>query len=452
MMRTIEVLLVIIIIFGSFVAVSFYAVLPWPREVSPMNLRRLALTTLQLLDLNHDLSRAAFDLENDTLWGNLQIALAASLPPNVVYNLTVYKLSQVSGGRLYVMVKNISNAANLGETSDVAMYSVASANATYDVTPEKIGGNSYGSTLYILNCSDANGWWITGYTAYTLAEDLRNLLSKYFNSTVMIQTTADFAKILANQSLSGETVPNAVIINTFGEAVPIPTEYCKNPQYAAGSYANYTHFLGMKVREYNWTWCSIVGYPFYYVSNTLYFANVTNGYGIYGIKRVGTDTDVNGGRAGLTAFLQGLNGTDYAYDNTQLAYDIASSVGTVSLTQNILDSCNKYGIYPSVSQTPSRALKDTIKNYNVRIGLQIFENATVSDSLYCAGAVYNHITLGSGNITGSLLALGLTRTPDIRLTAIGLLAYYRPRLLHAEYNATETTRIVALKLGLIGGI
>lgn len=444
MMRTIEVLLVIIIIFGAFVAVSFYAVLPWPREVSPVNLQRLAFTTLQLLDSEHDLSRAAFDTENSTLWGNLQIALAASLPPNVVYNLTVYKINQEATGQLYIMVKSISNVAHLGETSDVSMYPVASANATFNVIPEKIGEHGNGGTLYILNCSDANGWWITGYTAQSLADDLYKLLSPYFIKTVMVQNTADLAKILANQSLSGETVQNAVVINTFGEAVPIPMEYCVDPQYAAGSYANYTHFLGMKVREYNWTWCSIVGYPFYYVSNTVYFYNLNNTYGIYGMKVTG--------QAGLPAFLQGLNGTSYVYDTTKLASDIASTVGTVDLTQNILDACNYYGIYPSVSQTPSRALKDTIKNYNVRIGLQIFENATADGSLYCAGAVYNHVTPSSGNITGSLLALGLTRSPDIRLTALGLLAYYKPRLRHAEYNATETTRVAVLNLGLVGGV
>jgi cytochrome b subunit of formate dehydrogenase len=48
MMRTIEILIVIIIITGAFIAVSFYAVLPWPRQVSPVNLRRLSLTTLQV--------------------------------------------------------------------------------------------------------------------------------------------------------------------------------------------------------------------------------------------------------------------------------------------------------------------------------------------------------------------------------------------------------------------
>src|SRR3972149_3688525 len=95
MMRTIEILIVIIIITGAFLIASFYAVLPWPRQVSPMNLRRLSFTTLQMLDSNYALSTAAFETDNNTLWGELQVALSASLPPNVIYNLTIY---DVSGG------------------------------------------------------------------------------------------------------------------------------------------------------------------------------------------------------------------------------------------------------------------------------------------------------------------------------------------------------------------
>ena len=90
MMRTIEVMLVIIIILGAFMIASFFAVLPSPREVSPLNLRRLALTTLQLLDSNYSLSAAAFVDENDSSFAEvtsqLQIALSACLPPNIIYN------------------------------------------------------------------------------------------------------------------------------------------------------------------------------------------------------------------------------------------------------------------------------------------------------------------------------------------------------------------------------
>ena len=91
MMRTVEILLVIIILTGAFIISSFFAVLPQPRKVAPINLRRLALTTLQTLDSDHDLSVTVFMSPGDPSWNSLEVALSACLPPNIVYNLTVYK-------------------------------------------------------------------------------------------------------------------------------------------------------------------------------------------------------------------------------------------------------------------------------------------------------------------------------------------------------------------------
>jgi len=270
---------------------------------------------------------------------------------------------------------------------------------------------------------------------------LYNLLSPYFKATIMVQTTAQLRQILNNNTLQGEVVQNAVVINTFGEAVPISTEYCTTP-YSNNNYAYYCYFLGQKVRIYNWTWASIVGYPFYYVSNTRNFTNNQNGWGIYGMIQVG--------QAGINAFLQGLdNKTPYNNDPSK----IAESVGVVNLSSQISYYCNYYGIYPSPYQTSTRALKDSIRNaYNLKIGLRIFDNVTKDGVVYNPGTLYQHIFRNDVNITGSLLALGLARTPDIRLTAVSLLSYYKPRLYRSEYNATGTSRLVILQLGQMGGI
>ena len=437
MMRTIEVIIVIVILTGAFITASYFAVLPWPRQVSPVNLRQLSFTTLEMLDSNHDLSKFAFETENKTALGTLQIALSASLPANVIYNLTIY---EISGGttQLYNPVASISNAESIGATSDASTYAVASSNVTFNVIPEKIGEHSGGITLYILNCSDANGWWATGYTAQSLATDLYKMLSPYFVNTVMIQNTAQLGQILNNNTVQGEKVQNAVVINTFGEAVPIPTAYCTTP-FSTDSYANYIHFLGQRVRMYNWTWASIVGYPFYYVSNTGSFPTDQNSWGIYGMKLVG--------QSGANAFLQGLDNQNYVNQ----ARGIAQSVGVVNLTPNVLSFCNYYGIYPFATQTSTRALKDTILNsYHLIIGLKIFDSVQLGGVTYNPGALYNHIS-NSVDITGSLLALGMTRTPDIRLTALGILAYYQPRLFNSEYTAEGTSRLVILQLGLVGG-
>ena len=340
------------------------------------------------------------------------------------------------GGQLYTSVANFSNAESLGTTSDVSMYTVASSNVTFNVTPEKIGEKSNGGTLYILNCSDANGWWITGYTAQSLAQDLYNLLSPYFVNTVMVQNTSQLAQILIGTPLHGENLQNAVVINTCGEAVPIPTTYCQ-ALYSTDSYAYYSYFLGQRVNLYNWTWASIVGYPFYYVSNTVAFASGQNTWGIYGMQSTG--------QGGSRAFLEGVNNQSYV-SNSNAITDSANRV--VTFTQAAIDSCNYYGIYPSIYQTSTRALSNsTMSSYNLKVGFNVFNPS----GDYLAGAVYNHVATGSTNITGSLLALGLTRTPDVRVTALSLLSYYQPRLYPSEYTASGTSRLVVLQLGLAGG-
>ncbi|MGB9959052.1 MAG: hypothetical protein ACPLKQ_00825 [Candidatus Bathyarchaeales archaeon] len=458
MMRTIEVFLVIIIITGAFIIASFYAVLPIPRRVSPMNLKRLALTTLEVLDSDYNLSATVFKPENDPSWVSLQVALSALLPPNIVYNLTVYDVQSGSEGTIYVPYKSISNAESLGIQSEATSYMVASSNVTFKVIPEKIGErNGGGVTLYILNCSDARGWWITGYTAHSLAQDLYKLLSPYFVKTVMVQNTVDLGKILNGTSLQGETLQNAVVINTFGEAVPIPAGYYATQGYYGprDSYSKYCHILGQKTRLYNWTWVSIVGYPFYYVSNTALFPDEQNTYGIYGMKLVES--------AGFNAFLRGLNQINYDaqwwdgtrwrdawwWDQNERSWKYVHGWITESLSNSVYLSsealyyCDYYGIYPAPYQTATRALPSWITNtYNLRVTTYIFNPS----GSWLAGAVFRHA------VSGAFLALGLTRTPDIRLTALGLLSEYKPRLFRSEFNAVGTSRLVVLQLGQVGGI
>jgi hypothetical protein len=312
---------------------------------------------------------------------------------------------------------------------------VASSNVTFNVIPEKIGEHGGGGgTLYILNCSDANSWWITGYTAHSLAQDLYNLLSPYFHETVMVQSTTQLADILDGNSLQGETLQNAVVINTCGEAVPIPSSYAD--MYDGNSYAEYFYELGKRVNQYNWTLTSIVGWPFYYVSNTNKFSGSQNGWGIYGMIQVGNP--------GLNAFLQGLdNRSSYVPGSSS-----TSSPGVVYLSNEVLDSSNYYGIYPAPYQTSTRALPTSITTaYNLDVTTYVFN--PVGGSI--PAAVYRH-TGTAGTYQGAFYAIGLTRTPDIRLTALGLLADYKPRLYRSEYTANGTSRLVVLQLGLVGGV
>jgi len=386
-----------------------------------------------MLDSDYYLSETVFKPTTDPQWSTLQVALSASLPPNVVYNLTVYEV-QPDQQNLYNPIWSLSNAESLGVGSDSASYLAASSNVTFNVIPEKIGEHGGGGTLYILNCSDANGWWITGYTAQKLAQDLYDLLSPYFQATVIVQNTTQLGKILNGTSLQGETLQNAVVINTFGEAAPIPSGYYMSTGvgYDSGNtyhYARYFHTLGKRVRQYNWTWTSIVGWPFYYVSNTASFSGSQNSWGIYGMMMVSS--------YGLQAFLQGLDNQAYSYSTSQ-----TGSPGLVYLSSGARDYCNYYGIYPSPYQTSTRALPDSItSNFHLRVSTYIFNKV----GSWIAGAIYRN------SVSGGFMALGLTRIPDIRLTALGLLCDYKPRIYPSEYTAKGTSRLVVLQLGEAGG-
>jgi hypothetical protein len=441
MMRSIEIFFAAIILFSAFLVTSYFAVLPSPRLLSSSNLRELAFSTLETLDANGELSRTVFSSFSDPSWTSLQVALAASLPPNIVYNISVYNVvTSASGVVTYDLVHSFSDSqGDLGVGSESSSHIVTSSNVTFTVKPQKIG-ESFGKniTLYLLNCNDANGWWITGYNAQSLASDLYNLLSPYFQKTVLINSTSQLGQLLDGTALKGERLQDAVVINTFGEAVPIPAGYYTTQGYDSGhsSYARYAYIVGQRVNTYNWTWVSIVGYPFYYVTNTAFFATAQNGWGIYGMRMVSG--------YGLGCFLRGLDGQSYSYTS-----EPTGSPGVVRFTWNASYYSNYYGVYPSPYQTSTRALyRSTLSTYHLSYtpNSLIFQETT---DHYFAGGTYNHKE--SGVIHGSFTAIGLTRIPDIRITALGLLQYYRPTIYKSEYGASGTSRLVVLQLAQQGG-
>lgn len=442
MMRTVEIFMVAMILFGAFAVTSYFAVLPSPRNVSGVNLRELALSTLETLDASGDLSRTVFSNASDPSWASLQIALATSLPPNIVYNLTVYDVSTSPSGVVnYRPVNTYSNSkGDLGTDSDSSSYVVESPDVKFSSKPQTIGESMGKSiTLYILNCNDANGWWITGYTAQGLAADLRNLLSPYFKATVLVNSTAQLGTLLNGTALKGERLQDAVVINTFGEAVPIPAGYYTNQGFDSvhGSYARYSHVLGQRVNQYNWTWVSIVGYPFFYVTNTVTFSGTQNGWGLYGMRQVGSP--------GLNSFLRGIDSQSYSY----LDQWLTGSPGIVQFTWNASYYSNYYGIYPSPYQTSTRALPTSIlPTYHLNIPSNSYIFRVVSN--WIAGATFTH--RGSGNvIRGSFTAIGLTRTPDIRITALGLLQHFHPSIYKSELGASSSSRLIVLQLAQQGG-
>jgi len=439
-MRTVEVLFVIIILLGAFVITTQFAVLPSPSQAFGTNLRELSQSTLETLDAQGTLSETVFKDSNDAAWGDLQKAISASLPPNVVYNLSIYDLTANSQGVVTYDLANSISDASFGADSDSASSLVTSPNVTFTQDPQKVGESTgQNITLYILNCNDANGWWITGYTSQSLASDLYNLLSPYFETTVLINSTDDLQLLLENSPSLEGTVQNAVVINTFGESVPIPEDYCQGGTQesegygAGGSYARYCYTLGVKTRQYNWTWVSIVGYPIYYVSNNEFFGDDKNGYGVYGMALVGT--------AGLNAFLSGLDDQGYIFSSGW----ITGSPGDVTFNSDACENLNYYGIYPYTTQTATRALPSSILDTYHLTAIEIFNRPPSPNQNYIPAATYKH----TGG--GALTAIGLTRIPDIRVTVIALLMYYRPTVYRSEFGASGTSRLVTLQLGQQGG-
>jgi hypothetical protein len=120
------------------------------------------------------------------------------------------------------------------------------------------------------------------------------------------------------------------------------------------------------------------------------------------------------------------------------------------LSSQALDSSNYYGIYPSPYQTSTRALSTSIINtFHLNVTTYVFNPA----GSWNPAAVYRHMVTvnGTSQNKGAFYAIGLTRTPDIRLTALGLLAEFKPRLYRSEYSANGTSRLAVLQLGLVGG-
>ena len=435
-MRTVEVIFVIVILLGTFVISTQFAVLPTPRQAFGTNLRELSQSTLQTLDAKGVLSETVFKESSNQAWGNLQKGISASLPPNMVYNLSVYDLSADSGGFIsYQLVNSISDSG-FGADSDAASLLITSPNVTFTQDPQKVGENmEQDIPLYILNCDDANGWWITGYSPQILAMDLYRLLSPYFSTTILVNSTSQFGQLLDGNPLAGENIDYGVIINTFGESIPIPTNYADT--YSADSYAQYCYIFGQKVNQYNWTYVSIVGYPLYYVTNTIEFEDNDNTWGIYGMMKVGP--------SGFNAFLQGL---DNEYQNPPPANfndnGITGSPGVVHFTSHAYDSSNYYGIYPSSYQTSTRALPERIlDDYNLTI--QPNDYVFEQEDEWIAGATFTH------SRGGAFTSIGLTRIPDIRITGLSLLMHFNPTLYKSEFGASGTSRLVTLQLGEQGG-
>ena len=173
----------------------------------------------------------------------------------------------------------------------------------FQFTPQKIGEGNGGGTLYILNCSDANGWWITGYTAQSLLKICITFCRPYFVNTIMVQNTNQLDQILNGTPIANRDGSKRGRYQYFWRSCPYATSsYALNTLVTTSSVL--VTLLGKKsVLQLDlgqYCWLSIL-----LCFNTGYFsgANDQNAWGIYGMKMISV--------RGIKAFLRGIDGQTY---------------------------------------------------------------------------------------------------------------------------------------------
>ncbi|MCX6641865.1 MAG: hypothetical protein NTV15_00555, partial [Candidatus Bathyarchaeota archaeon] len=384
MMRTLESLFVVIIVFATLTTVFNHGVLPAPIETSSTGLRELADSAIATLDKEGYLTQSIFEKNSvlsDAKWKSVVETIDSALPLGTVFQLKVYRIDEdpVTGIINYTTLRTSGNAENgLPPGSITTSYTITSPDVTVTKIPETITPTRP-ITLYILDIQEANGWWITGYDGHTLAQTVKEAMNPYFKLIVMVTNMTDYEKLLNGQKVttnSLENVQSAIVVNPFGETIPIPTDP------TAWNKDQFTFKLGGKVNTYNWTWVSLVGYPFYYLTNTGRYSGDQNGWGIYGMTQLGP--------IGYDGFLYGLDNPAVNFGSITLSgTGQSSSPGVVDYSDEILRNQLYYGIFPGEKQTATRAFSlSYLSSHHVQLGKNCF-----------SGKYYSPSTIGTGTWT-----------------------------------------------------
>jgi len=143
--------------------------------------------------------------------------------------------------------------------------------ASMSFVPSKIASSApralrgiVGFKFVVINCSDAASWWVN---VSQIVDIIEHVLTKYYYiKMVIINNTEQLYEFIENPSnFSGENWDGAIVINAHGEVVPIPS------QFITGSSVDWRDWYSEIVKAiegHGLVWVSVVGYPFFYVSNT----------------------------------------------------------------------------------------------------------------------------------------------------------------------------------------
>ena len=438
-MRMVEALFVVVLVSGSLLGVINYTTIPSPKESSSKGLEDTALTILRSLDENNKLTRAAFS-STQSDHAEIQKALDATLPPNMVYNMSVVRLDLDLNKLDYNTTWSVSNFKGTPPTgSKTVTYAVTSPKVTVDAVRGKISVGGIPITLYILNCTDAYSWFPAEGSVSSISKDVYDILSPWFETTVMINSTAQLRDLVSKNIgdppiKPGSRLANAVVVNPLGGTYPAPLGVDLNDP--DGVLRDGAWQLGKAAYRMNWTYTCYVGYPQEYVSSS--------NNGLQGLSMME--------RRLLDAFLTGLDNRD-SFSGKEWRYKEDEKA---SWTQTAKQIYTTYGVYPGLNQPDIFVLgKDMESEFHLYINdTAVFEQ---TDKGY-PGAIYIHyvdsdkdnVRDPSEQVRGAFFSLCLPQIPDKRISAIGILQYYRPKIYRTPFTENDTIRFVTLTLAQLG--
>jgi len=129
--------------------------------------------------------------------------------------------------------------------------------------------------IVIIAITGTEGWWVN-------PDPIINLAKQFTTNVIEIRDMDALYNFIENPSIE-----KAIVINTHGEAVPIPRQYVDgDPPNGTPRWRDWFNKIKDDISSYQWIWVSVDGYPFYRVSNPSYtewrlgpYRGITSGNG-----------------------------------------------------------------------------------------------------------------------------------------------------------------------------
>jgi hypothetical protein len=424
MMRMVEALFVVVLVTGAMVGVINNTFIPAPIEKSSKGLEDTGISILQSLDQDYSLSYAAFSEEPSSPEA-IRLSIESVLPPNMVYRITVQSIDESTGIIEYEPVWETDNFDGTPPTgSKTVTYTVTNPKVTMESGKGVISVGGKPVNLYILNCQDAYSWYPPKVGLEDLGHNIGGILEPWFaTEPTYVGTIAELTTLIEIPSGPKDVDDprnNAIVLNPLGGATPVPIEANTDTKVTLAN------AVGHAARYWNWTYMCYFGEP------EVYFNAPTDGWS--GLKMDEDKTLMN--------ILSGL-------DNQGIVTPSEDPQKPSTVPPEYTDRAKYYYSYYGINpgSTPQELAWDFKEQVKTQYHLVQKEDVFVPTG-GLSGNVYAHIP--GSDVEGSIFLLGLTQTPDERITAIGILLYYKPGLYRLDFLEQDTIRFVTLTLAQMG--